>query len=127
MASLKAFLPTLGKIFGISPDALYSRQRALTALGLLEYVPGRGPGSGVPLSAESVAALVIALMAADSLQGTDARVVVLCEAVPTGGDYHKIMNPICPLTNATSFKSAVAHLLVSPQLLDANFAWIYVL
>jgi hypothetical protein len=80
MASLKAFLPQLAKVVDMTPDALYSRQRALTNMGVLKSIEGRGPGSGVTLSGESVAVLIIALMAADSLQDTDERVRRTCNA-----------------------------------------------
>jgi hypothetical protein len=80
MASLKAFLPEIAKVVGTTADALYSRQRALSGLGVLETVEGRGPGSGVALSSEAVAALIIALMTADSLHDTDERVRRACKA-----------------------------------------------
>jgi hypothetical protein len=80
MAGLKAFLPEMAKVLGTTADALYSRQRALIRLGVLKAVEGRGPGSGVALSAEAVAAIIIALMAADSLQETDERVRRTCNA-----------------------------------------------
>lgn len=86
MASLKSFLPTLSNIFGHTPDALYSRQRALVGLGVLGAIEGRGPGSGVPLTAENVAALVISLLAANTLSDVDENVVNLCRAIPSAHD-----------------------------------------
>lgn len=71
-ASLKAFIPRLSELLRLSPDAVYERQRALRADGLLDHIEGRGPGSGVRLSAESVAILVVALMATDSPTETPA-------------------------------------------------------
>ena len=46
--SLKSTLPALGRILGMTPSALYERQKLLVLEGLLHAVPGRGPGSGVP-------------------------------------------------------------------------------
>jgi hypothetical protein len=80
MASLKAFLPVLARILGTTPDALYSRQRALVNLGLLAIREGRGPGSGVELSADSVGVMLIACLCSDTLAGTDQRVVDICNA-----------------------------------------------
>jgi hypothetical protein len=80
MASLKAFLPTLAPILATTPDALYSRQRALINLGLLATRKGRGPGSGVELSADSLAVLLIACLCSETLAETDQRVVAICGA-----------------------------------------------
>ncbi|MGZ5261899.1 MAG: hypothetical protein ACXWC0_30155, partial [Burkholderiales bacterium] len=82
MSSLKSFLDGMAPIVGFSPAALYERQRALVRLRLLEASPGRGPGSGVALSADSVAVMVICILAAESLGDVDRRVVHLCHALP---------------------------------------------
>jgi len=82
MASLKSFLHGMAPILGITGAALYERQRALTTLGILEAVPGRGPGSGVSLTAEGVAAVIISVLAAENLSEVDKRVVDLCGAIP---------------------------------------------
>jgi hypothetical protein len=107
MASLKAFLPQLAKIVDTTADTLYSRQRALTQMGLLKAVEGRGPGSGVPLSGEAVAAMIIALMASDSLLETDQRVARTCNAVASDGS--------CVWTGAATFQSALAAVLLSEE------------
>jgi len=82
MASLRAFLNGLAPILGMTGATLYERQRVLTTLGVLEATPGRGPGSGVPLTADGVAAVIISLLATDALSEVDKRVVALCNAVP---------------------------------------------
>ena len=110
MTSLKAFLPKLSEIVGISADALYSRQRALVQLGVLRAIAGRGPGSGVPLTADNVAALIVALMCADSLQATDDKVKLLCDAAPT--EVKK-----CRFTGEATFRAAIAKIFVTPDLL----------
>jgi len=80
MASLKAFLPTLGDIFQMSHHGLYNRQRALVDLGVIQYVRGRGPGSGSPLTADGVAALLVSLLCANDLNGVGSSVVSTCNA-----------------------------------------------
>jgi hypothetical protein len=84
MAGLKSFLYGIAPILGISPAALYERQRLLVNLGLLKTTAGRGPGSGVPFTAENFAALLISLLAEQSLSKVDQYVVDLCNAQPEG-------------------------------------------
>jgi hypothetical protein len=110
MASLKAFLPHLAKIVGKTADELYSRQRALTQIGVLKATEGRGPGSGVPLSGEAIAAMVIALLAADNLQQTtNKRIFRTCNArPPKGGTTGR-------LAGATNFQTALAKVLVAEE------------
>jgi hypothetical protein len=82
MASLKSFLYAVAPDLGVTPAALYERQRALVALGALPVTPGRGPGSGVPLSSENIAAVIISLLAAETLADVDQRVLAICNAKP---------------------------------------------
>jgi hypothetical protein len=82
MAGLKSFLNGIAPILGVSPLALYERQRALVNLGVLRAVPGRGPGSGVPLTPYNVAAVVISVLATDNLSEIDDRVVGIIRATP---------------------------------------------
>ena len=74
MASLKSFLPQLGKWLQVSPAALYERQRVLVRLGVLTERKGRGPGSGVKLTADALAALLASLLITDNLSEVDERV-----------------------------------------------------
>ena len=74
MAGLKSFLYGVAPILGVSPAALYERQRALVNIGVLKTTAGRGPGSGVPFTAENFAAIVISLLAAEfAVQGRQLR------------------------------------------------------
>jgi hypothetical protein len=82
MSSLKLFFPALSAIIGMTSDELYNRQRALVACGVLQSVAGRGPGSGVRLSEDTVAGLLIGLLSADSLADTDYRIKSVCDAEP---------------------------------------------
>lgn len=80
MSSLKSFLYGVAPILGMSGAALYERQRALVALGALQSLPGRGPGSGVPFTVENFAAILIAVLASDNLSEVDNRVTALLKA-----------------------------------------------
>jgi len=82
MASLKSFLFGLAPIIGMTGAALYERQRALVNLGALEAAPGRGPGSGVPVTADNIAAVIISVLAAETLSQVDETVAALCDATP---------------------------------------------
>jgi hypothetical protein len=110
MPSLKAFLPQLAKIVGKTADELYSRQRALIQIGVLKAVEGRGPGSGVSLSGDAVAAIIIALMAADNLQQTTAtRVLKTCHArPPKGGTTGR-------LSGAINLQNAIGRILLAEE------------
>ncbi len=82
MAGLKSFLYGVAPILGVTGAVLYERQRALVGLGVLKAAKGRGPGSGVPLTAESVAAVIISVLATENLSEVDKRVVSLINAAP---------------------------------------------
>lgn len=104
MSSLKTYLPKLAVELGTTPAALYERQRALVREGLLVAEPGRGPGSGVHLTAESVALLLIAILATDSLSKTGVNTRKIAEAKTTN-------KKPCPLTGKMKFKNALAQIL----------------
>jgi hypothetical protein len=112
MGSLKSFLPHMAKLLGTTANTLYTRQQALVELGVLEAVPGRGPGSGTPLDGSGVAALVIALLAADTLQDTDDRVRAFCLATPLDADR-------CPWTGEANLQAALAAALSSPEMAES--------
>ena len=82
MASLKSFLQGVAPILGVSLATLYERQRALVRLGVLPPSTGAGPGSGVPFTAENFAAILISLLASDSLSDVDQSMVALFKAKP---------------------------------------------
>jgi hypothetical protein len=79
MTSLKAFAPVLADLFQVTPAAVYERQRALVRVGILPAPTGRGRGNGLPATAETIAAMLIAIMATDNLSDTDGRVKKLCD------------------------------------------------
>jgi hypothetical protein len=79
MSSLQASIVPLAKTLGLSEHALYERQLALMGK-LLPARTGRGPGSGTPFSAETVAVLVISMLATDSIKGCVEATRALCDA-----------------------------------------------
>jgi hypothetical protein len=115
MISLKTFLPILSAMIGTTPAVLYERQRALVRLGLLHAVEGRGPGSGVHLSARSLATLIIAYAAADSLADVERRAPQVCAAA-ADGDHCPDQEQVCPLTKSATFLDALERLLDDPEL-----------
>ena len=82
MSSLKTSLHSLSPILGMTPAAIYERQRALVRLGALRALPGKGPGSGVELTAQNLATLVIGCAASITLSGVDDRILQYIEAPP---------------------------------------------
>jgi hypothetical protein len=83
MSSLKGYTPALARHLGTSPAALYERQRELVRSGALDAGDGRGPGSGVRATGPSVALLIIAVLATDSLSATGETVGLLAKAKTT--------------------------------------------
>ena len=108
MASLKSVLPSLAKALSISPLALYERQRALVRAGLLKSRPGRGPGSGVLATPESLAMLLIAVAATSSLSEVEEQASIIANLKSVDGR--------CPLTNKKTFAAALTEALKSEYL-----------
>ena len=78
-------------------------------IGVLETTTGRGPGSGVPFTAENFAAILISLLAAESLSKVDSCVADLCRAPPvTSRAYKKLWIA----SGKPTFRSDVGRLLV---------------
>lgn len=85
--SLKLFAPGMARLLGMTPAALYNRQRELVRAGLLEHEGHRGPGSGVRTTAGAVATLLIAALAEDGLSdvaGQTSRIIEAKTAADTG-------------------------------------------
>ncbi|HZL58980.1 MAG TPA: hypothetical protein VFC38_04710 [Stellaceae bacterium] len=98
-SSLKGYTPGLGRLLGVSAAALYERQRALVRGGLLEIEGGRGPGSGVRVTARALALLIISVLATDSLAETASRTRKVAAARPRGHER-------CPYTGMRTFRDA---------------------
>jgi hypothetical protein len=107
--SLKATFPALSRIIGYTPAALYARQRTFVDAGILESTPGRGPGSGVRASPETLAEFLIGIVTHATLDENVPFAKGIARATPGGK---------CPLTGATTFKKALAAILSDKALLD---------
>lgn len=107
--SLKSYVPRLAQLLNMTPDSLYERQRALVREGLLTPEPGRGPGSGVQLTPESVAILLIALLATDSLSRIADQIRDVANS--TSFDFDTGAFKPCNLTAKTTFKDALVEIL----------------
>jgi hypothetical protein len=107
-SSLKSMFPALGRVLKMSPDALYAYQRAFVAQGILDSTPGRGPGSGVRASPETVAQFMIGLLTNASMEENAGLARSLANARSSDGE--------CPLTGAKRFKDALACVLGSEAL-----------
>jgi hypothetical protein len=107
-SSLKAALPSLAPILGESADALYSHQRAFVAAGLLESVPGRGPGSGTPGTPATIATFLICMLTRANIAENVPFARSIADAVPEGG--------VDALTSASTFKDALAAVLSDEKL-----------
>jgi hypothetical protein len=105
MTSLKGYIPALARLLGMTPAALYERQRALVRAGLLDQSEGRGPGSGVRVTAASVALLLISVLATDNLSDSEARVLAI-------GQAHPIRRKRCPYTGMLNLFNALAAILM---------------
>ena len=99
-SSLKGYIPALARHLGISPAALYERQRALVRAGLLDMSEGRGPGSGVLADSHAIGLLLTAVLATGSLTDTEARVRAIAGAQPVGDQARNFLGSI---TLATTF------------------------
>jgi hypothetical protein len=113
MAGLKSFLYGIAPSLGISPLALYERQRALVNLGAIKSAGGRGPGSGVPLTAENFAAVLISLLATENLSEVDDAVVALCNATakPWRDPRKDLADTVRSKGKPTTFKEALGRVL----------------
>lgn len=107
--SLKSYLPHLAGHVGVSFAALYERQRALLRAHLLGAADGRGPGSGVSLDYHTVAYLLIAILATDSLSDT----VTAVRSIATAELVNRTKR--CLLTGQRSFLDALAQILSRRQ------------
>jgi hypothetical protein len=110
MISLKAFAPVLASTLGTTPAAIYERQRALVRQGLLPAPVGRGPGNGMPATAETVAMILIALMVTDNLSDTDNRVKRVA-AAKVNDEQMPLHLRGCLLTGKRDFRSALIAIL----------------
>jgi hypothetical protein len=87
MIGLRTFLKDFAATTKLAPfDTLYERQRELVRCDLLPSIKGRGPGSGVPLSPDTLATFLISVLATDKLADLGERTAALCKAMPVIND-----------------------------------------
>jgi hypothetical protein len=119
MISLKSAIPALTGIFAnLSEHALYERQRSLMRAGLLSARKGRGPGSGVEVSPDTLGILMISLLATDSLSEVAEATRFLASARRRVSDANKHL-----FVGAKTLREAFALALSSDD--DENqFGWV---
>jgi hypothetical protein len=106
--SLKGLITHVSAMTGLSEAAVYERQRALVRAGLLKIERGRGPGSGVRGTPESVALLLISLLATGNLSDAGLSTRIFANLQNKEGS--------CPLTGKRTFAEAVTAILASQEL-----------
>lgn len=112
--SLKRLITHVSAMTGLSEAAVYERQRALVRAGLLKTERGRGPGSGVRGTPESVALLLISLLATGNLSDAGLSTRIFADLENKEG--------FCPLTGKRTFAEAVTAILASKELAQSIIA-----
>jgi hypothetical protein len=112
---LKTYFPTLAEYVGASPVQLNEWMRALVSVGALSARPGRGPGSGVELSATSVSVLLLALLSSDIRNEAAEWARKLSKAKP-------LPQRQCSITGARTLRDAIARGLEGKGLYDGRAA-----
>jgi hypothetical protein len=107
MASLKTLIPELADALDMKESSIYERQRALTRAGLIEMRPGRGPGSGVLATPESLAFLLISLTV-PNLSEVERQTKAIAAL--------KTRKKRCTLTGEVTFGDALTAVLQSERL-----------
>jgi hypothetical protein len=120
MISLKSYCGPLSQILGMTPDALYERQRVLFRGGQLTgAIAGKGPGSGIRATVRNVTRLLLSTLAADVLSEIDEKTRKLAAIK------HVERDPLtreprfggkCPLTGELRFQNALEKILASTEL-----------
>jgi hypothetical protein len=109
MISLKSYCVPLSWELGMTPDALYERQRVLARGGYLTgAIAGKGPGSGIRATVPNVTKLLLSTLATDTLSEIDAKTRKFATLKQVDGK--------CPLTGELRFQNALEKILASPDL-----------
>jgi hypothetical protein len=114
MPSLTSFLPRIAPTLGLTTSALYERQRALVRMKMLPTPEGRGRGSGAEATADTVAMLLVSVLATDSLSETEIYVQALAKSAFLDTKKGKIST--CPFTAKQIFVDALACTLAVEKL-----------
>jgi|tagenome__1003787_1003787.scaffolds.fasta_scaffold20710877_2 hypothetical protein len=115
MISLKAFLPTVSRLLGLSPAAVYERQRALVRLGMLPIPTARGRNSGGAMATpDSVGMILLAVLATDNLSEMDDRIASFANKEPRDPLTGKPTT--CRFTKEKTLRGAVAVALADSKI-----------
>jgi hypothetical protein len=106
--SLQGCLPEIAEVLNVNRTTLYERQRALVREGLLEALPGHGRGSGVRATPESVAMLMIGMLASVNLADVGPLARSLSNATS--------VDSACRLTGAKTFHGALSRIFSDEKL-----------
>lgn len=106
--TLAAIDPDIGSIFAIPATTVRERQRELVRAAMLTSLPGRGRGSGVVATADSIAVLITSLISSLSLTKSAQETKRFFRARHETG--------ICPFTGESEFGSAFIKILRSEAL-----------
>ncbi len=120
MTSLKTYTAKLAELLGISPAVIYERQRALVKAGLLIYDKGRGPGSGVKVTPESVATLILATLSANNLAETAERTLDVGKARSTKASKELFLDAFVDLLKSRKLAATVHQVTISRSSPDAS-------
>jgi len=122
MPSLKTYSAKLAELLGITQAVIYERQRALVKAGLLSYENGRGPGSGVKVSPESVAMLIVATLAANNLAETGERALDVAGATSTRASGKPFLDVLVELLKSRKLAREVHQITISRSSADASIS-----
>lgn len=107
MIGLKTYASFLALHLSLSADAIYERQRLLVRSGYLVAPPGRGPGSGVRATDDTVSKIILSALATDTLADVDEKTKSLAAKKPINGH--------CFLTGNLKLLDALIYLFQSPE------------
>jgi len=113
MASLTSILPQIAPTLRMATSSLYQRQRALVKMKMLPTPQGRGRGSGAEATADTIALMLVSVLATDSLSETEAVVQSLAHAAYV--DLSKKDISACPFTGKKTFVEALAFALTDEK------------
>jgi hypothetical protein len=112
MISLKSYCVPLSRVLGMTPDALYERQRVLARSGYLTgAVAGKGPGSGIRATVPNVTKLLLSTLATDTLSEIEAKTRKFASLKQVDGE--------CPLTGELRFQNALEKILGRPDIAES--------
>src|SRR4051794_1188800 len=115
--SLHGYAPDLARLLGLSPAAVYERQKALARAGLLMAREGRGPGSGVRADVRGIALLLISVLATDSLTEAKQRAGEIASAqLSKGSEGDSQINIHCP-----NFITALEYLIETDPRISRDY------